>query len=373
MAENAVNANMFLNFDLIVGDFYHDSSPFYTSYHISYCFDKRNPRLYVCSSEKDLIYNVGRKEVVFASVFNRDYFRSYKIFSMENSYFSGRNDAEWKFEFMPYYTYVLPYTMQCRQCDQDFHCRQDTVINGKLSIKFISKTQKRMMNDSTGRYTIPVQYECTTWINGETFHVDSVVAVNISNKLSSFKTVYTLSNINNDDESNYYNSIFNPGNDDISKARPVNSSRDFSDTCNIKLKLIGVEYDTLCVADQDSWILLDLWMFGCGPCEYAFKQLKHEYDSLNHFIIEESGIKLLAANPKSNNMEAIKETSEEHGNVIPFYTANVVSNNVFLVNGVFPSYFLISPEKKIVYRSNDLGDYSELLKAKADYEASFKN
>jgi hypothetical protein len=35
---------------------------------------------------------------------------------------------------------------------------------------------------------------------------------------------------------------------------------------------------------------------------------------------------------------------------------------------VMPQYYLISPDKQIVYKSHDLGDYSELLQAKTEYE-----
>ena len=31
-------------------------------------------------------------------------------------------------------------------------------------------------------------------------------------------------------------------------------------------------------------------------------------------------------------------------------------------------YYLISPDRQIVYETSDLGDYSELLEAKANYE-----
>ena len=36
-------------------------------------------------------------------------------------------------------------------------------------------------------------------------------------------------------------------------------------------------------------------------------------------------------------------------------------------------YYLVSPEKTIVWHSDSLGDYSELLKAKANYEKQHKN
>ena len=36
-------------------------------------------------------------------------------------------------------------------------------------------------------------------------------------------------------------------------------------------------------------------------------------------------------------------------------------------------FYLISPDKEVVYDSSNLGDYSELLKAKSDYEKQHQN
>ena len=36
-------------------------------------------------------------------------------------------------------------------------------------------------------------------------------------------------------------------------------------------------------------------------------------------------------------------------------------------------YYLVSPDKQIVYETSDLGDYNELLEAKANYEKQYQN
>ena len=90
-------------------------------------------------------------------------------------------------------------------------------------------------------------------------------------------------------------------------------------------------------------------------------------------LLEQEGITIIAANAKSDNLDLIKEVSEKCGCPDILFAGKGIMSRLALVDHAFPSYYLISPEKKIVWRSNFLGDYSELLEAKANHEKQQQN
>lgn len=124
---------------------------------------------------------------------------------------------------------------------------------------------------------------------------------------------------------------------------------------------------------MEGWVFLDLWQFGCQPCYHCFERMKHEKDSLGYRILENEGIRIIAANAKSDNFELINAIATKFEGEDILYAGKGTMSMLALVNHAFPSYYLISPEKEIIWRSNYLGDYSELLKAKANYEKQHKN
>lgn len=135
--------------------------------------------------------------------------------------------------------------------------------------------------------------------------------------------------------------------------------------------LVSIAGDTTSIREQEGWIVLSFWTTSCRPCIEHLYELSHEKDSLGCLILENNGIRSLAIEHKSNNMELIRKYAEKTGLQDMMYSAKGIGTTVFIP--ALGYYYLLSPDKEIVYETYDLGDYSELLKAKEDYEKKHAN
>lgn len=88
-------------------------------------------------------------------------------------------------------------------------------------------------------------------------------------------------------------------------------------------------------------------------------------DSLGYRILEKEGVKIIAVNYSSDNTDLITDIGVNTKTSDILYSAKGM--NAIISIPTLGYYYLISPNKEIVYETNNLGDYSELLKAKAKY------
>lgn len=132
---------------------------------------------------------------------------------------------------------------------------------------------------------------------------------------------------------------------------------------------MNINCDTTTIKEYDSWILLNFWRFSCGPCLKNMENYKHEKDSLGYRVLENNDIKILAINYESNNMEQLGKLAGKDDSKDIIYSAKGIKQRINLPFQGY--YYLISPKKEIVYETSHLGDYSELLKAKAEYEEMY--
>ena len=79
----------------------------------------------------------------------------------------------------------------------------------------------------------------------------------------------------------------------------------------------------------------------------------------------------MAINHRSDNVELIRSIAEKTNTGDIIYYAKGMGGVINIP--ALGYYYLISPDKQIVYETSDLGDYSELLEAKANYEKQHKN
>ena len=135
--------------------------------------------------------------------------------------------------------------------------------------------------------------------------------------------------------------------------------------------LVKLNGDTTTLAENEGWILLNVWSFNCGPCIENLQNYGHEKDSLGYRILEREGIKIMAVNQSSDNLELIRQFGEKTGTTDIMYSGKGLSGVIELQ--YYGYYYLISPDRQIAYESSHLGDYSELLKAKSDYEKQQQN
>ena len=119
--------------------------------------------------------------------------------------------------------------------------------------------------------------------------------------------------------------------------------------------------------DFSGWILIDLFSYSCPPC-YAFhNKLKQEQDSLGYRILEKENINMVCLIPSPNT------------NLLKTYADKFNINNISFCSDIklckyfnavsFPKYYLYAPDGHLVFEGFiNAGNYSPLLKAKAEYE-----
>ncbi len=122
--------------------------------------------------------------------------------------------------------------------------------------------------------------------------------------------------------------------------------------------IVSLSGDTTTIREEEGWLLLDFWFIGCSGCIAWFDTLAYEQQTLGYRVLEKNGIKILSINALSDNREMISEIATERKVQDIAYHAKGLGD-VFDMH-IMPQYYLISPDKQIVYKSNHLGDYSDL-------------
>ena len=105
--------------------------------------------------------------------------------------------------------------------------------------------------------------------------------------------------------------------------------------------------------------MLNFWTTGCGPCIEHLKEYAHEIDSLGYRILEKEGIKILAIEHRSNNLEHIRQIASKSNSEDIAYSAKDIMTVINIPTLGY--YYLVSPNKEIVYETGDLGDYEEII------------
>lgn len=130
--------------------------------------------------------------------------------------------------------------------------------------------------------------------------------------------------------------------------------------------------ETFCLKELNGWILLDLWTFGCKPCMEFHKKLQTEKDSLGFRILEKEGISIVCLlQTTSEHIPWFKTYANRFScNDIMYYTSGNHTDFSKLFNVIrYPKYFLYAPDGHLVFEGFiNAGNYSPLLKAKAEYE-----
>jgi hypothetical protein len=183
----------------------------------------------------------------------------------------------------------------------------------------------------------------------------------------SSKVYYTFYDFSFENRQSYIDSIFNFDNKEYekySKYDIVNSEPYYSfDTIVtdklLDFPLVDLNNATTTLREQEGWVLLN---FCTITSDYSMRQLDRyakEKDSLGYRILEKEGIKIMAIEHKSNNMEYIEKYAKRHHSEDITYSAKGIFNAIDV--NWWECYYLISPDKKVVYRAEKLEDYSEII------------
>lgn len=231
----------------------------------------------------------------------------------------------------------------------------------------------RTKNNITGEWNATTQ-DVFSYVNNNTNVLDSVRIDYYVGDEKHSQRIIRISNLRYDNRQRYIDSIFNLDNPRYAKFShhdEKNPEDPWSDNKSIteelaNYPLVNLEGDTTTIAENEGWLLLNFWSLNCAPCIQHLKDYQHEKDSLGYRILENEGIRILAINQKSDNMELIAGIAQRTDTWDIMYSGKGIGGTIELP--YLGYFYLISPDKEVVYDSSNLGDYSELLKAKTDYE-----
>lgn len=260
-----------------------------------------------------------------------------------------------------------------------FKSMHDTILNGD-SYKVLTRISNstHSYNDSSGEFDIPFYHEINYYYNTKTQIVDYICALpmDVENNRA-WKEEYWLEydfgvrdGIYNDifnieDEKYSHYSFHDDSNPPYTKTIYHTGIAEISDTL-LQYPMVDLHGDTTTLANFQGWILLDFWYFGCRSCYQWLQIVEQERKKSQGFILDTEGIQTISINPLSDNIGKIKELARRFNAEGYTYSAKGIS--MLLEMRTLPKYYLLSPDKQIVYESNVLGDYGKLLEAKREFE-----
>lgn len=133
----------------------------------------------------------------------------------------------------------------------------------------------------------------------------------------------------------------------------------------LKCPLVDFEGKEFRLNEIDGWLLFDTWNAGCYPCFEMMKEV-----SQNQSEFTKRNIRIVSLNTWEEPSEYLKAFCEKQrvdiSNLYFFKSANDVQ--LFKKSlKIFPSIFLISPDKKVVWHTNGRKSTTELLQKIDEY------
>lgn len=254
--------------------------------------------------------------------------------------------------------------------------QESVVVKGNSYTRFHGTSSTASAYDPKTGKRVLVYNEVDWFVNDTTGVLDSVFSVQYPLDFENRKEYISLRNIDFSDKRNYIETVFdldsprydkysrhNSDNPPLSKAYSSNKSMT-DDLLNYPLRKLDGSETT--IAQTNGWLLLNFWSINCQPCVAHLKEMGQEKDSLGNYYLETQGVKVLAINHRSNNVELIRSIAEKTNTFEIVYYANGMGGVIDIP--MLGYYYLVSPDKQIVYETYNLGDYSELLEGKANYE-----
>jgi len=133
-------------------------------------------------------------------------------------------------------------------------------------------------------------------------------------------------------------------------------------TLNNKLldcQIVDFENNTIKLNDIKGWLLFDTWNASCFPCFGMMKEV-----ALNQREFEKRGVTIVALNTYEKPTDYLKAFCEKQKvNISELYFFKNKSDITIFQNQlkIFPSIFLISPDKKVVWQTWGKKSVKELL------------
>ena len=375
-AKSALANNNFLSIKISKHSSYNGIKDPTETFYLIYNYDKKRPSFTYINSDSTRFMKFDNKNYYLVDYNNREMARIECRGEGKDAYWIVKNTTESVFREIPYYHQLLGKKFVISN-PLSHESHTDTIIRDVNCILFNSKTSMSYIyNIETHKYDIPVQYYAHTYINTSNNHIDSVCVENITENDFKVKTTYIVSDISYNNKQVFLDSIFNFDNLKYSTYSyhdennlPYSMRGSLNEEINsdiLDFPLISLNNDTTYLNDKSSWILLNLWSLNCPSCIENLQNYKHEIDSLGYRILENDGIEILAINYSTDNMELLQNMALKTKSEDIVYSAKGLNIQISIPSLGY--YYLISPDKKVVFKDYKLGDYSELLKAKEEYE-----
>lgn len=356
-------------------------------YDIILHYDKKDPIIFVSHKDRytDNMFCVSKDEIKIIDYATKEltiYSDSNKKYGMYSFY--GTLDYVKKyFEGLGYYLIPMSTKIDGYQyTTPNVKYYKDTIINN-LSYKkhtgFTPKFYTKAVSETDETYEYETYDRIDNYINDVTLLLDSIYQITYStNPYDKSKNEITFKIYNYDfsNKEKYLDSIFNLNNpeyatfskhdqDNIPLSRRLSKNKNINDSI-LDFPLVSLNNDTIYLRNKGGWTLLNLWTHNCSSCIKNLHNYKHEKDSLGYRILEKEGIEILAINYSTDNMDILENMADKTNSNDIIYSAKGL--NAHLNIPYLGYYYLIPPDKKVVFKDYKLGDYSELLKAKEEYE-----
>lgn len=326
-------------------------------------YNKKDPYFCVIDSAFMNIVKVTKNDYV--SVNNRTHeLANYD--KKSEQYQVYRYDTENKIYSLNYYQYPISKLTPYEPIK--ITSRTDLTIRYTPCILFVAEETNDYF-DNRGKTKLgTMYYKKSIYINKTSGNIDSLIyqrtfsdgreyinkeyITDITN--FDFNTLSSQLNFDNPKYSDYsrHNADNPPFSTKASNNKEINSTI-------LNYPIINLQGQVTKLADMKGWVLLDFWQFGCRSCFAQFKQFAHERDSIGNTILEKEGVQILSIHPYSDNMEMISQIGEKYH--VSKYLNSAKGLNGQLEMYSYPTYYLISPDKKVALKTNHLGDYSEIL------------
>lgn len=355
-------------------DFYVDGEKSYTEkYDIHIIKNDKQPLLY-CIQDSTYSFRLTNKQMMCINHVNCEV----SIFDdvrNKNSFYNqiGINEVLSKvFTDIPYYIHYLKRIEVPMGIFFLISSKNDTTIYGKNHIIYEGYHDGYFYNDSTCNYDNYIRTKIYNVIDTETNMLNYAYSVKNIDGLE-YETYTYIKNVSLDKSKDYFESMFNNKlyskysfhDENNPPYSMISSSEDNIQESVTSYPLISLNNDSTYLKDKNSWILLNLWSLNCPSCIENISKYKHEKDSLGYRILENEGIEILAINYHTDNMDLIRNMAEKTNSTDIMYSAKGINAHISIPSLGY--YYLISPDKKVVFKDYKLGNYSELIKAKEEY------
>lgn len=302
-----------------------------------------------------LFYNQYGIETMY--LLDDDYYKKIEkpegsLIKYENTIFdfSRHYDALGKYGFIPRYFYHIPYYFY----PIDFaHSMSITQLFNGFDERMIDGEPYNVYKFDDKEHRIKL------YVNAATNIMDSAYSEMYQ---YSSKVYYSFYDFSFENRQAYIDSIFNYDNKeyekysryDVANPEPYYSLDTIVTDKLLDFPLVDLNNDTTTLREQNSWVLLYFWNSHIEQLE----KYVQEKDSLGYRILENEDVRIMAIEPSSNNMEYIERVADKYDCEDIIYSAKEIYN---AIDVLYHKYYLISPDKKVVYKNWNIEDYEEII------------